>query len=1414
MSAPDPTPESHSPSGPERAADPFVGGGEMGALMRSIDWSRTAVGPASTWPQSLRTALSILLETGFPMYIAWGREFTQFYNDGYRPILGSTKHPAAMGLSTRVTFAEIWDIIGPMFEGVMRGTATTLVDFLLPLDRHGFVEECYFIFSYSPIREEGGDVGGVLVTVTETTERVLGARRLKTLQELSAQTQQAVTAEAACAAAAGVLAGNPADLPFCLLYLLDPDGRGATLAGAAGIEPGSPACPARIDLAADLTLEDAPWPLAAVVATGEARILEQLSSAAEPLPARRAAVLPIAQPGEGRPAGVLVAAISTRLIFDESYRSFFALVAGEIATALSKARALAEARARAEALAEIDRAKTAFFSNVSHEFRTPLTLLLGPAQDALARADALPADDVERWDLVHRNGLRLLKLVNTLLDFSRVEAGRLRASYEPTDLAALTRDLASAFRSAVEHAGLRYELDVETLDEPVFVDPEMWEKIVLNLLSNALKFTFEGEIEVALHRRGERAVLTVRDTGTGVPADQLPLLFDRFHRVPGARSRTHEGTGIGLSLVQELVKLQGGTVTVESAVDRGTTFTVSLPLGSAHLPQDHIAAPRGPGSTAGAAPFVQEAQRWSLDGTSEPPPTPESAARILLVDDNADMRDYVTRLLRDRFLVEAVADGATALARARALPPDLILSDVMMPGMDGYELLQALRAGERTRGIPVILLSARAGEESRIEGLAAGADDYLVKPFSARELLARVGTRLEISRLHADAERARARLYSQLLQAPVAICILTGPELVYDLANPLYERMVGRSGIVGKPIREVFPELPPDAPIFQTLGGVYAGGEPFTAEEFPVPLDLDGDGTVEDVFFKFTAQPMRDAAGEVFSVVAVAVDVTAQVRARREVEAARKLLETVVNQLPAGVIIAEAPSGRTLLANERVRSILGHAALPTRSIEDFGAYTAVHADGRPLQADEYALTRALAGEAVLDEEFGYAHPDGRRRILSASAAPVYDADGRIVAAVNAFSDITERKSIEERNRQLLVREREARAEAEVANRSKDEFLAMLGHELRNPLAPIVTALQLMQLRGDETLHKERTIIERQVRHLVRLVDDLLDVSRITRGKVELRRERIEISEIVAKAIEMASPLIEQRQHNLEVDIPRHGLAVEADAVRMAQVVANLLNNAAKYTEPHGTLSISANQDSANQDSARQDSATEGRIVVLRVLDTGIGLSAEILPRVFDLFVQERQALDRAQGGLGLGLAIVRVLVELHGGTVEARSEGHGRGSEFIVRLPAAVALADRPVSLDAPHVEREIATRPDALRILIVDDNADAAELLATSVQIMGHVASVAHDGPTALQIGESFRPDVALLDIGLPVMDGYELARHLRELPGLEALRLIAVTGYSQEADRRHAAAAGFEHHLVKPIQLEQLQGLLSTLK
>jgi signal transduction histidine kinase len=421
-----------------------------------------------------------------------------------------------------------------------------------------------------------------------------------------------------------------------------------------------------------------------------------------------------------------------------------------------------ELRKANEQLAELDKAKTAFFSNISHEFRTTLTLLLGPVEDGLADTKVpLAPGQRERLELVHYNALRLLRLVNALLDFSRIEAGRIRATFVPTDISRLTMEIASVFRSAVEKAGLRLVVECAPLSEPAFVDREMWEKIVLNLLSNAFKFTCKGEIAVRLHEEKGRYELSIRDTGTGIPQDQLPLIFERFHRVHGVWARTHEGTGIGLSLVQELVKLHADAVSVESRVGEGTTFTVFIPKGKAHLPEEAIAASGDAALTVSAAAlFAEEALRWlpsdERPGTAElasASHTPElhreeaPRARVLVADDNADLRAYVTRLLAPHYLVDAVVDGRAALEAAQERRPDLVLSDVMMPRLDGFGLLRELRADARTQAIPVILLSARAGEESAVEGLEAGADDYLVKPFSARELLARVRTHLELARV-------------------------------------------------------------------------------------------------------------------------------------------------------------------------------------------------------------------------------------------------------------------------------------------------------------------------------------------------------------------------------------------------------------------------------------------------------------------------------------------------------------------------------------------------------------------------------------------------------------------------------------------------------------------------------------------
>jgi PAS domain S-box-containing protein len=431
---------------------------------------------------------------------------------------------------------------------------------------------------------------------------------------------------------------------------------------------------------------------------------------------------------------------------------------------------------------ELDRAKTIFFSNVSHEFRTPLTLLLGPLEDLLHDScSSLDQEGRDSLQMIYRNALRLLKLVNTLLDFSRIEAGRLKATYEPVEIGSFTTELASLFRAAVERSGLRFIVDCPSSNELVYVDREMWEKILFNLVSNALKFTFEGQITVQLKQRARNVELEVRDTGIGIPSEELPRLFERFHRVRNVRARTQEGTGIGLALVSELVKLHGGSVKAFSESGRGTVMQVRIPLGSDHLPPERVSPPR-PRSSAnsGAAPYIEEMRHWvpQLRQTPEPGRVPsapvaqpaaaqapmpqDNRPRILLADDNTDMREYLARLLRECWTVDVVGDGQSALELARNNPPDLVLADVLMPGLGGFELLRELRTNPDTSAVPVILLSARAGEEATVEGLQAGADDYLVKPFTARELLARVHSNLELAKLRRKTEREIRQLNEQL----------------------------------------------------------------------------------------------------------------------------------------------------------------------------------------------------------------------------------------------------------------------------------------------------------------------------------------------------------------------------------------------------------------------------------------------------------------------------------------------------------------------------------------------------------------------------------------------------------------------------------------------------------------------------
>ncbi|MEU1590808.1 SpoIIE family protein phosphatase [Micromonospora sp. NPDC005710] len=721
---------------PPMLAAAFSAGGEMGERLASFDWSSEPLGGPAQWPPALTSAVGMMLASSAPIVMFWGDDQLAFYNDAYRPTIGD-KHPDVIGQPARANWAETWTALGPLLDSVRQsGRSYRGEDHPFLINRHGFVEQTYFDISYDPIRGDDGSVSGVYCIVSETTGRVLGERRLRALSELAAELSDVGSAAHLGGTAAEVLGRHREDVPFALIYLAD-DSDQLTLAGHTG------ATPPDADVASRLlaSLDDATPTTVDVAALLDAPPVDA---------ADQALVLPLT--ATNQTVGVLVVGVARQLPLGDDYRDFLGLVAAQLSRAVGTHRAYEQERARAAELAALDRAKTNFFANVSHEFRTPLTLVLGPLEDMLADPE-LPATVTGQLTMMHRNALRLLKLVNTVLDFSRLESGRLAARYQPTDLADYTGRLASTFRSATDRAGLRLVVDCPPLSTPVFVDRDMWEKIVLNLVSNAVKFTFDGEIRVRIRAVRGGARLEVTDTGVGIVPDELPHVFERFHRVPGVRARSHEGTGIGLALVRELAEMHGGEVGLTSQVDEGSTFTVTVPFGSTHLPADRVVAfdQRPVGEPEQARLFVAETALWvgvaPTPVLDRQPEKETSAGRILVVDDNADLQEHVSRLLSPTWDVVTATDGLEALPLAREGGFDLVLTDVMMPRLDGFGLVSALRADPRTRHVPIVLLSARAGSAEAVAGLAVGADDYLTKPFSAQELIARVRANVELGQL-------------------------------------------------------------------------------------------------------------------------------------------------------------------------------------------------------------------------------------------------------------------------------------------------------------------------------------------------------------------------------------------------------------------------------------------------------------------------------------------------------------------------------------------------------------------------------------------------------------------------------------------------------------------------------------------
>lgn len=1103
------------------AAELFTGCDETADYMRQFPWETTALGPVDQWPQSLKTAIRIMMTSRQPIWIGWGEDLIYLYNDPYKSIIGG-RHPWALGKPVKKVWREIWREIAPMLATAMSGTEGIYVEEqLLLMERNGYPEETYYTFSYSPIPDDNNNAGGIICANTDDTKRVIGERQLALLRHLAAQTAGTWSLQAVCEKSVAALATNGHDLPFAALYLENPDTGQLTLAGTAGLEPGHPAAPAELDPLRS------PWPLEQALVHHQSQLIADLSYCLAGVdlpcgvwdqPPSRAVVLPITPTGETGRAGVMVVGLNPFRLYDSDYEGFLQLVAGQISAALANAQAYEQERRRAEALAEIDKAKTIFFSNVSHEFRTPLTLMLGPLQQVL---------------------------------------------------------------------------------------------------------------------------------------------------------------------------------------------------------------------------------------------------------ENADLPDAV-------------------------------------------------------RDLPVILLSARAGDEATIEGLGIGAEVYLTKPFQARELKTRV--RAVLAKEEARREQ-ESHFHMIADKAPIILWTTDETGACTYLSRQWYE-FTG-----GTPEQDLgFGWLDRTHPLDLDIARSAFLDANRERTPFCVEYRLRGmDGSYR--WMIDTGTPRFDETGQLLGYVGCVFDIGERRRMEAILDAQKSALELSVSGAPLKQMLdvfieaVETQSGgrvraSILLVNDsRDRLVCGAAPSLPEALRNA-------IDGLPIGPHSavcgtaaYLRQAIFVGDVTTDSRCAaYCDLAVSSGIQACWSTPVFSSEGTLLAVFALYYPHTLAeplvgdaqmveilgstvaliidKTIDTRlRREAEQKLRASEAALREADKRKDEFLATLAHELRNPLAPISNALQIMRLSPDVgAVSDMRELINRQLTQMVRLVDDLMDVSRITRGKVDLRRERVSLASVLQNTVEVVRPLVDERAQTLQMQLPERPVWLHADFTRLSQVFTNIVNNACKYTQTGGAIAIAA-------------SVKDGAVAVT-VEDNGMGIPADKLPLIFEMFSQVEDPIGRTHGGLGIGLTLAEQLVKMHGGHVEAHSDGPGKGSRFTVYLPLETG-ADAGGSAQG---RRE--ARPGAgLRVLVVDDNRESARTLAQLIELLGHQTQVAFDGAEALELADQLVPDLVLMDLGMPGMDGFETCKAMKRNPLLRDAVLVAQTGWGEKRHNQLAQEAGFAHHLVKPIDLQALEELLADI-
>ncbi|KAI8820677.1 uncharacterized protein EV422DRAFT_595751 [Fimicolochytrium jonesii] len=1408
-----------------------AGGGIMGDLLRELDWTNSPLGPIALWPQSLRTAVSLVLASPLPMSIWWGPEFVLLYNDAYIPI-AAAKHPWLFGKPGAVGWSDIWDKIKVAAEQAMAGKGKHVEDDLFFMSRNGFTEETYFNWAYVPIRQEDGSIGGLLNPAIETTRQAISERRMRALRDFSVNAGQAKTVSELLSTTTSILTSCDKEVSFALLYTGTSETSGISqisldsgqpfllqLAATVGIHRGHPAAVDHVvlDLAQNFELPQV-WPFheactkRSVVVMRNQTYVAGIPGRCFGDPSNVVVVCPIAGSEAEDIQGVLVLGLSSRLAYNDDYATFITLLHRQFAGSMSSIIAFEEEVRRADALAAIDRAKTAFFNSVSHELRTPLTLMLGPLEDLRSSKKEPPSKfQMEHLTLVSRNAKRLLKLVNSILDFSRLEAGRMQASFKRTDIAAFTRDLASNFRSAITKGGVRFDVQCNEKSKKVYVDHDMWEKIVFNLIGNAFKFTTAGSITVRVENNNDRSavIFSVTDTGVGIPGEHLDRVFERFHRVEGRGGRSHEGTGIGLALTQELIKLHGGALWVESTVGKGSTFFAKIPVGNAHLPPEMIfEEPVNPDSTLTPLRYgqavVDDANLWipdrdeetmdsslsdsslSVSSGSGALPVMTRGCRVLLADDNADMRWYVRSILKNIWTVTEVADGMEALESIRADPPDIIVSDVMMPRLDGIALVKLLKSNPEFKRIPIILLSARAGEEARVDGLELGADDYLVKPFSAKELRARVHAHLEVSRLRMELEKRVQERTKELAES----------EWRY--------KTISRLNPVG---------------IFKTTN---VGHLIYTNE----------------MWWHIT---MHDRVSD---------------------PSGRKFLDSIH------------PDDREIATNEWQSAL----TLPRHTFEvrfynaTLNKETCVLAETN-LEYDDHGNSVGMIGSFTDLTE--------RKRLEKERLAAL------------EIAETYQRRRAEEAERMKRHQElfidmtcHELRNPLNGIYHNADLLSELLqkvdGHASvlqKAWTSPGTTPLSLGDIRTEvaEGLEAVETILQ-CARHQNNIADDVLQVSKISMNLVQLSAVDYQPHVEIQKAIRMYETEARLKEIDLALvvkpEYTRLGVDwVRGDPKRLMQILINLISNAIRFTQRANERRITLRLDASSAppflvekeaespmkktvSSDELDSSTiVGRLekdvrnalhgrppkptvyICVDVCDSGLGMTAEEQTLLFGRFSLPSLKTYGEYGGTGLGLFISKKLVELQGGHIQVDS-AKDVGTTFKFYIKAELrAAAEGPIT--PPQITLARAKSSSAISspsatpskgnvfpppkaplvkgnsgsVMVVEDNVVNQKVLKKQLETAGYAVQIANHGAEALELfGQHISSpfDIILMDIEMPIMDGLQATTAIRKSESSQSVSsldhtpsrvpIVAISGNARTEYQQKALAVGMDDFVVKP--------------